>query len=114
MRSISAPIEGIAPYPYALFLRGACTGAARFNCALVSLGVTVPSVDCVANVHGFSGVTGSILSAGLILIVFLGVWAGVGVAVAVFAVVVAGLDPRDSAVAAERAFDCGPAGSSHA
>ena len=79
----------------------------------------VPSVDCVVNVHGFSGVTGSSLSAGLILIVFVGasfgVGAGVGVAVAAFAVVVSDFDPRDSAVAAERdAFDCGLAGSCHA
>ena len=79
----------------------------------------VPSVDCVVKVHGFSGVTGSILSAGLILIVFVGasfgVGAGVGVAVAAFAVVVSDFDPRDSAVAAELdAFDCGLAGSCHA
>ena len=83
----------------------------------------VPSVDCVVKVHGFSGVTGSILSAGLILIVFVGASVGVGagvavavaVAVAAFAVVVSDFDPRDSAVAAELdAFDCGLAGSCHA
>jgi hypothetical protein len=71
------------------------------------------------SVHGFSGVTGSILSAGLILIVFVGarfgVGVAVGVAVAVFAVVVTDLDPRDSGVAAERdASDRGLAGSCHA